>query len=151
MALALLAGVGCGKKSSESSPIDDGKKAAAAPAPGSLVQQIQSGIVYFDYNRFDIKPEYRDMLTQKANLIKSNQQIRVQIEGNCDERGTEQYNMALGENRARAAYQYLVKLGVKPAQLKIHSYGESNPAVQGSTEEAWAKNRRDEFKVIAGQ
>ena len=151
LALALLGGTGCGKKSSETSPIDDGKKTADTGGAKTVAQQISAGIVYFDYDKFDIKSEYRDMMTQKANLIKGNQQIRVQIEGHCDERGTEEYNLALGERRARAAYQYLIKSGVKPAQLSILSLGKKRPAVQGENEAAWSKNRRAEFKVTAGQ
>jgi peptidoglycan-associated lipoprotein len=73
----------------------------------------------------------------------------VRIEGNCDERGTQEYNLALGERRARAAYEYLVTLGVNPGQLEMISYGKENPAVQGSGESAWSKNRRDDFRVVA--
>ena len=150
LALAVLAGAGCGSKSSQTSPatVDSG---SSEPAPGSLAAQISSGIVYFDYNMYAIKPEYRDMLRKKADLIKSNPKIRVRIEGNCDERGTQEYNLALGERRARAAHDYLARLGVKASQMEIISYGKERPAVKGDDEAAWAKNRRDEFRVVAGQ
>ncbi|MCH5231973.1 MAG: OmpA family protein, partial [Muribaculaceae bacterium] len=75
--------------------------------------------------------------------------IRVRIEGNCDQRGTQEYNLALGERRARAAYEYMVMLGVNPSQLEMISYGKERPAVQGSGEQAWSMNRRDDFRVIA--
>ena len=73
----------------------------------------------------------------------------MRIEGNCDDRGTQEYNLALGERRARAAYEYLVQNGVNPSQLEMISYGKENPAVQGTGEAVWAKNRRDDFRVIA--
>ena len=94
-------------------------------------------------------PEYKDMLKTKAELMKKYPSIRVRIEGNCDDRGTQEYNLALGERRARAAYEYLVTLGVNPSQLEMISYGKENPAVQGTGEAVWAKNRRDDFRVIA--
>lgn len=75
--------------------------------------------------------------------------IRVRIEGHTDERGTQEYNLALGERRAKAAYEYLVLLGVNPNQLEIISYGKEKPVVDGSNEQAWSANRRDNFRVIA--
>ena len=74
---------------------------------------------------------------------------RVRIEGNCDARGTQEYNLALGERRARAAYEYLVMLGVNPDQMEMISFGKERPAVEGTGPAVWAKNRRDDFRVIA--
>ena len=74
--------------------------------------------------------------------------VKVRIEGNCDERGSAEYNLALGERRAKAAQKYLVTMGVKPERLSVISYGKEKPAVQGSDESAWAKNRRDEFVIV---
>ena len=105
--------------------------------------------MYFAFDKFNIQPEYKDMLKTKAELMKKYPSIRVRIEGNCDDRGTQEYNLALGERRARAAYEYLVTLGVNPSQLEMISYGKENPAVQGTGEAVWAKNRRDDFRVIA--
>jgi peptidoglycan-associated lipoprotein len=147
LALALLVGVGCSKKSSETSPFDDG----GDPAVRAAAQQISGGIVYFDFDKFDIKPEYRDMLRQKADLMKRYPRIRVRIEGNCDARGTQEYNLALGERRARAAYDYLAMLGVNASQMELISFGKERPAVSGNDESAWSKNRRDEFRVISGR
>jgi len=113
------------------------------------VQTIVAGVVYFEYNRFDIQSQYAEVLKQKAALLKQYPSIKIRIEGNCDERGTAEYNMALGSRRARAAYDYLHRLGVKPQQMETISYGKERPAVSGSTEEAWAKNRRDDFQVLA--
>ena len=121
----------------------------AAVALNTAVQTITDGIVYFDYDKYDVKSEYTGMLQQKAELMKAYPDIRVRIAGNCDERGTQEYNLALGERRARAVYDYLVMLGVNPSQLEMVSYGKERPAVSGDTPEAWALNRRDNFDVIA--
>jgi peptidoglycan-associated lipoprotein len=147
LALALLAGVGCSKQSSETSPFDDG----GDPALRAAAQQISGGIVYFDFDKYDIKPEYRDMLRQKADLMKRHPRIRVRIEGNCDARGTQEYNLALGERRARAAFDYMTMLGVNASQMELISFGKERPAVEGSGDSAWSKNRRDEFRVISGR
>ena len=103
----------------------------------------------FAFDKFNVENQYKEMLKQKSDLMKQFPSIRVRIEGNCDDRGTQEYNLALGERRARAAYEYLVMLGVNPNQLEMISYGKENPAVQGNNEAAWAKNRRDDFRVIA--
>ena len=89
------------------------------------------------------------MLTAKAELMKKYPSIRVRIEGNCDARGTQEYNLALGERRARAAYEYLVMLGVNPDQMEMISFGKERPAVEGTGPAVWSKNRRDDFRVIA--
>jgi peptidoglycan-associated lipoprotein len=153
LALALFAGAGCGKQStSASSPVDQG--AVAEPITDdarAAAKEIGSGIVYFDFDTYDVKPAYRDMLRKKSDLMKRFTQIRVRIEGNCDARGTQEYNLALGERRARAAYDYLATLGVNASQMEIISYGKERPAVQGGDEASWNKNRRAEFRVVAGQ
>jgi peptidoglycan-associated lipoprotein len=148
LALSLFAGIGCSKKSAETSPYDDG---GGDPAVRTAAQQISGNIVYFDFDKFDIKPEYREMLRQKADLMKRYPQIRVRIEGHCDARGTQEYNLALGERRARAAYDYLAVLGVNAGQMELLSYGKEHPAVEGSGESVWSKNRRDEFRIISAR
>lgn len=122
---------------------------AANAAIERAAQAITDGIVYFDFDKSDIKAESRDMLRQKAELMKAYPSIRVRIEGNCDARGTQEYNLALGERRARAAYEYLVMLGVNPDQMEMISFGKERPAVEGTGPAVWAKNRRDDFRVIA--
>jgi peptidoglycan-associated lipoprotein len=144
LVMALAAGFGCAKKSADGA-YDDG----LTPEMRAAIQQITDARVYFAFDKFDIKSEYKDMLKNKADLMKRYSTIRVRIEGNCDERGTQEYNLALGERRARAAYEYLVTLGVNPGQLEMISYGKENPAVQGKGESAWSKNRRDDFRVVA--
>ncbi len=143
---ALFAGYGCTKgdvTGPESTP-------AVQTGPATIeeaAELIKTAPIHFAYDRFDLDAVAKNDLTVKANLLKRFPNIRVQVEGHCDERGTEEYNLALGERRARAAYDYLLMLGVNPAQLSTHSYGKMYPAVQGSNEAAWSKNRRDEFRV----
>lgn len=103
--------------------------------------------VHFDFDSSVLSAEAQQILLDKAQWLRKNPGVSVVIEGHCDERGTNEYNMALGERRARAAYEYLVLLGIEAGRLTIISYGEEYPAVPGSNEEAWAKNRRDEFKA----
>ena len=146
LVMALAAGFGCSKKTATADPNAD---QGVDPALQAAVQQITDGRVLFAFDKFDIQPQYKDMLTAKAELMKKYPSIRVRIEGNCDERGTQEYNLALGERRARAAYEYMIRLGVPAEQLDIISYGKERPAVEGTGEAVWAKNRRDEFNVIA--
>ena len=145
LVMALAAGFGCAKKTTGEPGYDDGM----TPEMRAAVQQITDGRVYFNFDKFNVENQYKEMLKQKSDLMKQFPSIRVRIEGNCDDRGTQEYNLALGERRARGAYEYLVMLGVNPNQLEMISYGKENPAVQGNNEAAWAKNRRDDFRVIA--
>ncbi|MBW2451059.1 MAG: peptidoglycan-associated lipoprotein Pal [Deltaproteobacteria bacterium] len=104
--------------------------------------------IHFDFDQFTLSDEARDTLTQNANYLKANSSIQVVIEGHCDERGSDEYNLALGESRALAAKQYLISLGISPQRLSVISYGEEKPLDPRTTEEAWALNRRAEFKAI---
>ena len=103
--------------------------------------------IYFDFDRSDLRADAREGLQANAGYLKSNSSVQVTIEGNCDERGSNEYNLALGKRRAEAAYKYLVDLGVESSRMTTVSYGEEKPAVEGHNELAWAKNRRDDFKV----
>jgi peptidoglycan-associated lipoprotein len=110
----------------------------------------QSGVlktVHFGYDQFDIREEDRPILQANAAWLKSNAKWKVRIEGNCDERGTTKYNLALGERRANAVREYLVSLGVPAPRIRIVSYGEEHPLDPGHNETAWAANRRGEFYV----
>ncbi|MBO4794348.1 MAG: peptidoglycan-associated lipoprotein Pal [Desulfovibrionaceae bacterium] len=151
LVLALGIGAGCSKKVTDPDAAVSASDtdSATAAAIDSAAQTISDGVVYFDFDKYNIKEEYRAMLAQKADLMKEYPSIRVRIEGNCDARGTQEYNLALGERRARAAYDYMVRLGVNPSQLDIISYGKERPAVPGSGPAVWAKNRRDDFRVVA--
>ena len=146
--LVLLAGFGCSKKSTDNqTPEGDDPQSPMTAEEKQAASSISNGIVYFEYDRFDLKAESKTVLTQKAQVMKRFPLLRVTIEGHCDERGTEEYNLALGERRARAAYEFLLNLGVAANQMEMVSFGKLHPAVSGSGESAWAKNRRDEFKV----
>ena len=112
------------------------------------VQSLEENKIYFDFDSFELKPQSRTILQNKAELLKKLPELKMRIEGNCDERGTAEYNLALGEKRARVAYEFLILLGVEPQRLQIISYGEEYPADPAHNETAWALNRRDEFKIF---
>lgn len=103
--------------------------------------------IYFDFDKSNIRPDAREVLKTNADWFLKNSNVSIIIEGHCDERGTAEYNMALGQRRADEAKKYLVNLGVKGSTLKTISYGKERPIDSGHDEEAWAKNRRDHFVV----
>jgi peptidoglycan-associated lipoprotein len=103
--------------------------------------------IYFAYDSSAIAPQAQDILRKKATFLKSNPNVKVTIEGHCDERGTNEYNLALGEARARTAKAFLVDLGIPAARLATISYGEERPMAKGHTEEDYAKNRRAHFVI----
>ena len=144
LVMALAAGFGCAKKTT-SEPGYSG----ISPEMQAAIKQITDERVYFAFDSYKLDKKYQPVLQTKANLMKQYPSIRVRIEGNCDERGTQEYNLALGERRARVVYDHLSTLGVNPSQMEMLSYGKENPAEQGSGQAVWAKNRRDDFKVIA--
>ncbi|MDR2489095.1 MAG: peptidoglycan-associated lipoprotein Pal [Desulfovibrio sp.] len=148
LTLVLIAGFGCAKKQADSlTPGGEEEELSMTGEERQAAMNISDGIIYFDYDSFSLSAEAKSTLTQKASIIKRFPQLRVIIEGHCDERGTEEYNLALGERRARAAYEYMLNLGVGVGQMEMVSFGKLHPAVSGSGEVAWSKNRRDEFKV----
>lgn len=120
---------------------------AEAQAQAAAMEVI-AAMIHFDFDSYELKPDARELLQEKAQVLKSFPDVELVIEGYCDNRGTEEYNLALGERRARAAYEFLVLLGVAPDRLSIVSYGEENPLDPRNNEVAWAKNRRDEFKIV---
>jgi len=105
--------------------------------------------IYFEYNKSNIRPEEQQVLENISAWMAKKFENQLLVEGHCDERGTDEYNLALGERRALAVRRYLVALGVSADRLHTISYGEEKPAVAGSDEAAWSKNRRAEFKVSA--
>jgi len=105
--------------------------------------------IYFEYNKSSIRPEYQPVLENISKWLAKNTKQQLLVEGHCDERGTDEYNLALGERRALAVRRYLVALGVSADRVHTISYGEEKPAVIGSDEAAWSKNRRAAFKVSA--
>ena len=106
--------------------------------------------VYFDFDQYNLDEDDRAALRTSGDWLKKNPAARVQIEGHCDERGTSEYNLALGAKRAQAAKDYLVSLGVAEARLSIESYGEEIPVCRDATESCWKQNRRDRFVRSSG-
>jgi peptidoglycan-associated lipoprotein len=103
--------------------------------------------IYFEFDKSTLTPAAQDNLLQKAEWLRENPDATVTIEGNCDDRGTSEYNLALGDRRAEAAKAFLVDLGIDPMRMTTISYGEERPVDPRQNEEAWAKNRRDHFVV----
>jgi peptidoglycan-associated lipoprotein len=102
-------------------------------------------MIFFDFDRSDLREDARGTLQGKAEALRQFPEVDVRIEGHADERGTIEYNLALGERRADSARRYLIDLGIDPDRLTTVSYGEERPMTPGSNEAAWADNRRDEF------
>jgi peptidoglycan-associated lipoprotein len=150
-ALALTA---CAKKPPEQLPPAPQPTAAPAPTPSQPTgpgpgteehfKQAMNGqdVIYFDTDKYNIDSEDAAALRQQAQYLLQYPNVRATVEGHCDERGTREYNLALGERRANAAKDYLVSLGVPAARLNTISYGKERPVALGSNEAAWAQNRR---------
>jgi peptidoglycan-associated lipoprotein len=141
-------------QSAQQSPT--GQQAAAKQVVTDSAKQAKSSDqltaaldkVFFAFDSNALSDEARATLAKNAAFLKQNKSATVRIEGNCDERGSDEYNLALGEKRAQAARQYLITLGTAANRLSVISYGKEKPADQGHSEEAWAKNRRDEFVLV---
>jgi len=131
------------------------------PTEGELVAKKEPGIegevfeskllkdIHFDFDKYDIRPVDEAVLKENAVFLKNNPNLKVQIEGHCDERGTAEYNLALGERRANNTKKYLVFLGIPADRISTISYGEEKPLDKGRHEEAWAKNRRAHIVVLS--
>lgn len=159
IATALVAVGGCAKKppkelppAPEQAPAAEAPPPApAGPTPGSqahFVANVSSDRVHFDLDKSDIRPQDQTVLQSQAGYLKQYPQVRVTIEGHCDERGTREYNLALGERRANAAKNYLASLGIDPARMTTISYGKERPEATGSDEASWAQNRRAVTVVV---
>jgi peptidoglycan-associated lipoprotein len=156
--------VGCAKEEPPPPTVEPPPRPAAPPPPPpsppppppgpsisqQAFQEFQNQDIYFDFDKYDLRTDARTTLDRKASFLNQNSSVRVQIEGHTDERGTNEYNLALGERRANAAKQYLTTAGISAGRLSTISYGEERPLDPGHNEAAWAKNRRDHF-VITGQ
>ena len=117
-------------------------KSTATPSTSPLQD------IFFDFDRYDLRSDARDTLRTNADWLKNNPSARIEIEGHCDERGTNEYNLALGAKRAQSAKDYLVTLGVSAERLSTISYGEEIPVCKEQTETCWRRNRRARFVVI---
>lgn len=147
--------LGCpGKKPGPGTGVD----VTGGRGPGSSLGDVQRGLqpgeggplgdIHYDYDRYDLREEARATLQQNADWLKANSTARVEVEGHCDERGTVEYNLALGAKRAKAARDYLVTLGISADRLSTISYGEELPLCRETTEECYSRNRRGHFVVL---
>jgi peptidoglycan-associated lipoprotein len=119
----------------------------ARPSPKEFVSVPELKDIHFDFDKYDIRPGDAKILDANASWLKSNPDQLVLIEGHCDERGTNEYNLALGERRAKATMNYLVSQGVQANRVTIISYGEERPVCTEHNESCWSKNRRSHFLV----
>ena len=129
----------------QGSEVRDQSPTPSGPTPGSqadFLASVSSDKIYFGTDKSDIDDESRVTLRNQAEWLLRYPQKRITVEGHCDERGTREYNLALGERRANAAKNYLAALGVDPSRITTISYGKERPAALGSDEAAWAQNRR---------
>jgi peptidoglycan-associated lipoprotein len=149
---------GCGQKTVDAPKVSD--PAAMGPSESlesevSATDNIMEGRtsgpmlpVYFDFDSATVKGDQVERIETNADFIKQNPDVKVRIEGNCDPRGTKEYNLALGERRAQSAMKYLVNLGVDESRLSTVSWGEEKLLLYGHDEISWAQNRRDDFVTV---
>ena len=148
---------------SAASPAEPGKSSSSAQTgaatkggarQGSAVPPVQAGgsqrpdlkrSVYYEYDKYDVKAEYRALLESHARWLKANPQARLTVEGNCDEHGSREYNLALGQRRAESVTKMLVLMGARPEQIEAISFGEEKPRAAGHDEKSWSENRRSDF------
>jgi peptidoglycan-associated lipoprotein len=123
-------------------------KREAAEKKAAILTELQIPDIHFDFDKYNLKPEAEKILKAGAPAYLKYTEYKLNIEGNCDERGTVEYNMALGQRRADEAAKYLIDLGIGKERIKTISYGKERPLDPGHDETAWAKNRRDHFVVI---
>ena len=143
--------------SSSSTPASTGTAARSGVGPGTAVPPSRSGTgsgnvspdlkrsVYFEFDKYDVKPEYRALVEANARWLKANPKARLVIEGNADEQGSREYNLALGQKRAESVSKMMTLLGVRQEQVEAISYGEERPRTDGHDEKAWSQNRRSDF------
>jgi peptidoglycan-associated lipoprotein len=126
-------------------PATDDAAARAAAARNVLTQ-----MTFFDFNRSDLSTQDQAILDAKIPILASNTAVVVRVAGNCDDRGSDEYNLALGQRRAEAAKRYLSEHGIASTRITTISYGKERPIASGDTEQAWAQNRNDQFEIEAG-
>ena len=140
---------------------EEAKKAKEKEFERSLVAKREPGIagevfeskllkdIHFDFDKYDIRPADAEILKGNAALLMQYPKVKIQAEGHCDERGTNEYNLALGERRANSVKKYLISLGISSDRISTISYGEERPLDSGHNEEAWTKNRRGHFVILS--
>lgn len=123
---------------------------AAAAGAVTEVRNMLAALIHFDYDKSALRADDQSALDQKVAILQANSAVRIRISGHCDERGSDEYNLALGNRRATAAKQYLVSHGIDAGRIETVSYGEERPIATGHDEDSWAQNRRDEFEILSG-
>jgi len=128
------------------------ERAAAAERERAVAaaRATLEAMVFFDYDSSEIREDAAAALRQKVAILRASPQVRLRIEGHCDERGSTEYNLALGNRRAEAIRQFLTGFGLSADRFEIVSFGEGRPLAQGSNEQAWSRNRRGQFVITAG-
>ncbi len=129
---------------------DAERRAREAAAAAAKLRSDLADLIHFDFDKADVRTSDQGILDRKAAILGANTAVRLRIAGHCDERGSDEYNLALGNRRAASAKRYLTGKGVDEGRLDVVSYGKERPLDQGHSEDAWAKNRRDEFEITAG-
>jgi peptidoglycan-associated lipoprotein len=128
----------------------EAEERARREAEMAAVRRTLEEMVFFDYDEAEIKPEARALLDAKARILRDNPAIRIRIAGHCDERGSNEYNLALGNRRAYSIQSYLVGFGIDAGRFESVSFGEERPLATGSNEASWSRNRRGEFQILSG-
>ena len=123
---------------------------AALGRTTDAVRTMLGAMIHFDLDKANVRPDDAGTLDQKVGILQANPNLRIRVHGHCDERGSDEYNLALGNRRAQAAKQYLVSHGIDANRIETQSWGEERPLVDGHDESAWSQNRRDEFEIIGG-
>ena len=123
---------------------------AALSRASDEVRSTLAAMIHFDLDKSSVRQDDMATLDQKVAILQANPDLKIRIGGHCDERGSDEYNLALGNRRAQAAKQYLVSHGIDASRIETQSWGEEKPLVDGHDESAWSQNRRDEFEVTAG-
>ncbi len=149
-ALVLVASVSCSSKEKKTDTASTGPETRTTAGAGEASgDSSEFRTVYFDYDSFKLRGDARAALKTNVEYLKKNPNVAIQIEGHCDERGSNEYNLALGEKRANAAKSFVLKNGIKDNRVSIISYGEERPADSGHDDTAWAKNRRSVFTIVS--
>lgn len=142
---------GAGASSSGMNNTSQASSSAASKSSAATQDQLLVDVgdtVHFDFDKYNLKPEASKILDGQAAWLKKHPGTKIIVEGHCDERGTREYNLALGERRANSVKSYLVALGVSSSRITVISYGKERPIALGSNEKAWAQNRRAVTKIV---
>ncbi|MCC7004262.1 MAG: OmpA family protein [Gemmatimonadaceae bacterium] len=129
---------------------DKAEAEARARAAMAAARAAFATAIYFDLDKSELTSEARAALDAKLPLLRANPNVRIRVAGHADDRGSDEYNVALSQRRAAAAKRYLVDQGIPADRIDVAGFGEERPAMQGSGEDVWSKNRRDEFEIIVG-